>query len=105
MAKFTENELNWIKNFNAEQNDDAAVIECGKLALRIVKRSDCLFECEAGGGNLSSHGEGGTMKEALENALKDQQKRNIYFLIEEGYNIKITQTDKVEVDEIKVIKR
>lgn len=71
MAKFTENELNWIKNFNAEQNDDAAVIECGKLALRIVKRSDCLFECEAGGGNLSSHGEGGTMKEALENALKD----------------------------------
>ena len=37
--------------------------------------------------------------------LKGQQKRNIYFLIEEGYNIKITQTDKVKVDEIKVVKR
>ena len=37
--------------------------------------------------------------------LKGQQKRNIYFLIEEGYNIKITQTDKVGVDEIKVVKR
>ena len=37
--------------------------------------------------------------------LKGQQKRNIYFLIEEGYNIKITQTDKVETDQIKVVKR
>ena len=37
--------------------------------------------------------------------LKGNQKRNIYFLIEEGYNIKITQTDKVEVDQIKIVKR
>ena len=37
--------------------------------------------------------------------LKGNQKRNIYFLIEEGYNIKITQTDKVEIDQIKVVKR
>ena len=36
--------------------------------------------------------------------LKGNQKRNIYFLIEEGYNIKITQNDKVKVDEIKVVK-
>ena len=36
--------------------------------------------------------------------LKGNQKRNIYFLIEEGYNIKITQNDKVKVDEIKIVK-
>lgn len=34
--------------------------------------------------------------------LKGQQKRNIYFLIEEGYNIKITQSEKIAVDEIKI---
>ena len=34
--------------------------------------------------------------------LKGNQKRNIYFLIEEGYNIKIVQSDKIKVDEIKV---
>ncbi len=34
--------------------------------------------------------------------LKGNQKRNIYFLIEEGYNIKIVQCDKIKVDEIKV---
>jgi len=34
--------------------------------------------------------------------LKGNQKRNIYFLIEEGYNIKIIQNDKIKVDEIKV---
>ena len=36
--------------------------------------------------------------------LKGNQKRNIYFLIEKGYNIKITQNDKVNVDEIKIVK-
>ena len=36
--------------------------------------------------------------------LKGNQKRNIYFLIEKGYNIKVTQNDKVAVDEIKIIK-
>ena len=36
--------------------------------------------------------------------LKGNQKRNIYFLIEKGYNIKITQNDKVNVDEIKILK-
>ena len=34
--------------------------------------------------------------------LKGNQKRNIYFLIEEGYNIRIIQNDKIEFDEIKV---
>ena len=37
--------------------------------------------------------------------LKGNQKRNIYFLIEEGYNIKITQNDRLAVDEIKIVKR
>lgn len=37
--------------------------------------------------------------------LKGQQKRNIYFLMEEGYNIKVTVNDKVAVDDIKVIRR
>ncbi|MBR3148732.1 MAG: radical SAM protein [Eubacterium sp.] len=32
--------------------------------------------------------------------LKGQQKRNIYFLIEEGYNIKITQSEKIAVDDL-----
>lgn len=35
--------------------------------------------------------------------LKGQQKRNIYFLIEEGYNIKITQSDKIAVGELKIL--
>lgn len=34
--------------------------------------------------------------------LKGNQKRNIYFLIEEGYNIKITQCESVAVNEIKI---
>ena len=34
--------------------------------------------------------------------LKGNQKRNIYFLIEEGYNIRIIQNDRIEIDEIKV---
>ncbi|MBE6720699.1 MAG: radical SAM protein [Ruminococcaceae bacterium] len=37
--------------------------------------------------------------------LKGNQKRNIYFLIEEGYNIKITVTDKISVDELKIVRR
>ena len=36
--------------------------------------------------------------------LKGQQKRNVYFLMEEGYNIKFTVTDKVPVDDL-IIKR
>lgn len=35
--------------------------------------------------------------------LKGQQKRNIYFLMEQGYNVKVTVTDKVEVDDLKII--
>lgn len=37
--------------------------------------------------------------------LKGQQKRNIYFLMEEGYNIKVTVNDKIAVDDIKIIRR
>ena len=37
--------------------------------------------------------------------LKGQQKRNVYFLMEEGYNIKFNVTDKVEVDELKIVRR
>ena len=37
--------------------------------------------------------------------LKGQQKRNIYFLMEEGYNIKVTVTDKVAKDDLKIIRR
>ncbi len=37
--------------------------------------------------------------------LKGQQKRNIYFLMEEGYNIKVTVNDKVAVDDLKIIRR
>jgi hypothetical protein len=34
--------------------------------------------------------------------LKGNQKRNVYFLMEEGYNIKITVNDNVPVDEIRI---
>lgn len=37
--------------------------------------------------------------------LKGQQKRNIYFLMEQGYNIKVTVNDNVAVDDIKIIRR
>lgn len=37
--------------------------------------------------------------------LKGQQKRNIYFLIEQGYNVKVTVTDKVMVDDLKIIRK
>ena len=37
--------------------------------------------------------------------LKGQQKRNVYFLMEEGYNIKFTVTEKVPVDELKIVRR
>ena len=37
--------------------------------------------------------------------LKGNQKRNIYFLIEEGYNIKVTQSDRIAADEIRIVKR
>lgn len=37
--------------------------------------------------------------------LKGQQKRNIYFLMEEGYNIKVTVNDKVAAGDIKIIRR
>lgn len=36
--------------------------------------------------------------------LKGQQKRNIYFLMEEGYNIKVTVNDRVAVDDLKIIR-
>lgn len=36
--------------------------------------------------------------------LKGNQKRNIYFLIEKGYNIKITVNDRLDVDELRIIK-
>ncbi|MFR5876396.1 MAG: elongator complex protein 3 [Eubacterium sp.] len=37
--------------------------------------------------------------------LKGQQKRNIYFLIEQGYNIKVTVNDNVAVNDLKIIRR
>lgn len=37
--------------------------------------------------------------------FKGQQKRNIYFLMEEGYNVKVTANEKVAVGELKIIKR
>lgn len=37
--------------------------------------------------------------------LKGNQKRNVYFLMEMGYNIKFTVTDKVKADEIKVVRK
>lgn len=37
--------------------------------------------------------------------LKGQQKRNIYFLMEEGYNIKVTVNDKIAVDDLKIIRK
>lgn len=36
--------------------------------------------------------------------LKGNQKRNVYFLIEEGYNIKFSVTDKVAPDDLKIQK-
>lgn len=36
--------------------------------------------------------------------LKSNQKRNIYFLMEKGYNIKITVNDRLDVDELRIIK-
>lgn len=37
--------------------------------------------------------------------LKGQQKRNIYFLIEQGYNVKVTVNDSVAVNDLKIIRR
>ena len=37
--------------------------------------------------------------------LKGQQKRNVYFLMEEGYNIKFTVTDKVKENDLKIVRR
>lgn len=37
--------------------------------------------------------------------LKGQQKRNIYFLIEQGYNVKVTVDDSTAVNEVKIIRR
>ncbi len=37
--------------------------------------------------------------------LKGQQKRNIYFLMENGYNIKITVSDSIPVGKLKIKKR
>lgn len=37
--------------------------------------------------------------------FKGQQKRNIYFLMEEGYNVKVTANEKVAVGELKIIRR
>ena len=37
--------------------------------------------------------------------LKGQQKRNIYFLMEEGNNIKVTVNDKVAAGDIKIVRR
>lgn len=37
--------------------------------------------------------------------LKGQQKRNIYFLMEQGYNIKVTVNDRVAVDDLKIIRK
>lgn len=37
--------------------------------------------------------------------LKGQQKRNVYFLIEQGYNIKITVDDNIAVDDLKIIRK
>ncbi|MBQ9229123.1 MAG: radical SAM protein [Eubacterium sp.] len=39
----------------------------------------------------------------LVSRLKGQQKRNVYFLMEQGYNIKYTVTDKV--DELRIIRK
>ncbi len=37
--------------------------------------------------------------------LKGNQKRNVYFLMEEGYNIKFTVTDKVAENDLKIVRR
>lgn len=36
--------------------------------------------------------------------LKGNQKRNIYFLMESGYNVKITVNNNVKIDDIKIVK-
>lgn len=36
--------------------------------------------------------------------LKGQQKRNIYFLMEQGYNVKCTASEKIAVGDIKIIR-
>lgn len=36
--------------------------------------------------------------------LKGNQKRNIYFLMENGYNVKITVNNNVKIDDIKIVK-
>lgn len=36
--------------------------------------------------------------------LKGNQKRNVYFLMENGYNVKYTVTDKVAEDELKIVR-
>ena len=36
--------------------------------------------------------------------LKGNQKRNVYFLMEMGYQIRYTVTDKVAVDEVKIVR-
>lgn len=37
--------------------------------------------------------------------LKGQQKRNIYFLMEEGYTIKVTASEKTAVDDLEIIRK
>ncbi len=37
--------------------------------------------------------------------LKGNQKRNVYFLMEEGYNIKYTASDKIAVGDLKIVRR
>ncbi len=37
--------------------------------------------------------------------LKGHQKRNMYFLMEEGYNIKVTACEKTAVDDLKIIRK
>ena len=37
--------------------------------------------------------------------LKGQQKRNIYFLMEQGYNVKVTVNDSVAVNDLKIIRK
>lgn len=37
--------------------------------------------------------------------LKGQQKRNMYFLMEEGYTIKVTASEKIAVDDLEIIRK
>ncbi len=37
--------------------------------------------------------------------LKGNQKRNVYFLMEQGYQIKYTVSDKIKADELKIVRR